>query len=172
MRNARAVSIPARALTANSPRKPRLRGGLFIFNQFNGLYDPLSIAGYVKRCMQTRQLPRRKINLPGRYFTGQGVPTDVILRDISEGGCRFPAGAFRPNLGQAIQIYVGPTGPHKATITWAKDGEIGITFRRKLPADLVASFQSSHIPDPSSISVADAFEAFDAADDQSTRRFC
>ena len=119
--------------------------------------------------MQTRQAPRRKINIPGRYFTGLGDPVDVILSDISDGGCRFPAGTFGPNLGQAIQIYVGPSGPHKAAVTWVKDGEIGITFRRRLPADLVAGLHSSHIPDTRIMSAADAFEAMD---EEPTRRFC
>ena len=122
--------------------------------------------------MQTRKAPRRKINIPGRYFTGQGEPVDVFLSDISEGGCRLPAGTFRPNLGQAIQIYVGASGPHKASVTWAQNGEIGITFRRKLPAEMVASLQSSHVPEAINVSASEAFEAFDATDVETTRRFC
>ena len=42
--------------------------------------------------MKTRQTKRKQSNVPGRYLAGSGEPQDVVLRDVSVGGCRFEMG--------------------------------------------------------------------------------
>lgn len=119
--------------------------------------------------MRTRQTLRKNITLPGRYFTGLGTPEDVTLSDLSVGGCRFALGERGLKLGAPVQIYVGKTGPHHASVKWVKDGEAGVTFTKPLSDDLFTSFQASHIPDAANGNVMDEFEDMTGAKPQ---RFC
>ena len=119
--------------------------------------------------MRTRQTSRKSITLPGRYFTGLGTPEDVILSDLSVGGCRFALGERDLKMGMPVQLYVANTGPHRATVKWVKDGETGVTFTAPLSDELFASFQASHIPDASNIPSIDDFDDMSSAKPQ---RFC
>lgn len=99
------------------------------------------------RSMQTRKIPRKTISIPGRYFTGRGAPADVIVRDLSTGGCRFDTD--RPDLapGTRMQLYLGKSGPHHAIVKWGGKGEVGVTFSVPLDEGLFEGFKSSHVPD-------------------------
>ena len=98
--------------------------------------------------MRTRQTTRKQINLPGRYQTGLGEPQDVILRDLSVGGCRFETGGRKFAPGAPLQILVAGTGPHSAIVKWIDSGEVGLNFTVPLGEDQFESFKSSHVPDP------------------------
>lgn len=119
--------------------------------------------------MRTRKTTRKTITLPGRYFTGLGVPEDVVLSDLSTGGCRFHIGDRKVTLGAPIQIFVAGTGPHRATVKWVKDGEVGLTFTMPLSESQFAGFQASHIPDPAAAITSGDFEDMSDARPQ---RFC
>ncbi len=119
--------------------------------------------------MRTRQSSRKNITLPGRYFTGLGTPEDVVLTDLSVGGCRFANGNRRVTLGSPIQIYVANTGPHRATVKWVQDGKVGVTFTSPLSQDQFSAFQSSHIPDTIDPGAMDSFQDMKDAKPQ---RFC
>jgi len=119
--------------------------------------------------MKTRQKPRKAFVLPGRYFTGQGMPMDVTLTDISEGGCRFATHGRMLPLGASLQIYVANSGPHLASVKWAAKGEVGITFSAPLDAEKFEKFQNSHVPDAS---WSEDVGEFDAMPDAPPRRFC
>ena len=81
--------------------------------------------------------------MPGRYLTGLGVPHDVILRDLSVGGCRFETGGRNFALGSPVQIFVAGTGPHRATVKWVADGEVGLSFTVELTQQQFDAFQST-----------------------------
>lgn len=119
--------------------------------------------------MQTRQTQRKTLNLPGRYFTGSGVPVDVALTDISVGGCRFKSDSAKLALGTRLQIYIAGSGPHHATIKWVSKGEVGITFTHPLTDEKLDEFKSSHIPDLASNIAAGDFDPMPAGRPQ---RFC
>lgn len=125
--------------------------------------------------MQTRQKSRRNINVPGRYFTGSGEPVDVVLRDISEGGCRFPVGAAQLRVGSAIQIFVGGFGPYRGKVRWIEDGEAGINFDRPLTADTVEQFKNSHVHSAAQAASSGEFAPMSTAaptQPGAPRRFC
>lgn len=122
--------------------------------------------------MQTRKKTRRNINLPGRYFTGTGQPVDVVLRDVSEGGCRFPLGSLDLATGSPIQIFIGALGPYRGTVRWIGNGEVGVNFTTPLSAEVVARFQSSHIPDPSGEQPTGTFAPMSPGEGGPPRRFC
>lgn len=119
--------------------------------------------------MRTRKSLRKNINLPGRYFTGAGEPQDIVLRDLSPGGCRFSTGLRRLTPGSPLQIYVAGTGPHRAIVKWVADGEAGLGFLVPLPEGQFGGFQSSHIPDPSDRNVN---ASFDDISQTKPQRFC
>ena len=120
--------------------------------------------------MQTRQTSRKTISLPGRYFTGRGVPTGVTLKDLSVGGCRFAmAPSARLALGVPIQIYIAGTGPHHARAKWVEDGEAGITFSQPLADEQFEKFQNGDFADLPDDTKADTFESMASG---RPHRFC
>ncbi|WP_432201345.1 PilZ domain-containing protein [Erythrobacter sp. W53] len=119
--------------------------------------------------MKTRQKPRKAFTLPGRYFTGLGAPVDVMLTDLSEGGCRFVTGGRALPLGANLQIYVANSGPHLASVKWAAQGEVGVTFSSPLATEKFEQFQNSHVPDAS---WSEQIGEFDAMPEGPPRRFC
>lgn len=119
--------------------------------------------------MRTRKTPRKSINVPGRYFTGLGDPVDVTLSDLSEGGCRFPAGSHKLTVGAPVQIYVAGSGPHRAAIRWIDDDNVGVTFAVPLTPEQVEKFKGSHVPDTSADATPGDFEIIP---DALPQRFC
>ena len=119
--------------------------------------------------MRTRKTSRKTITLPGRYFTGLGTPEDVILSDLSVGGCRFVHGERKVTLGAPLQIYVGNTGPHRAVIKWIQGEELGVTFTTPLTEEEFETFQSTHVPDRADDAVSSEFEGLP---DTPPQRFC
>ncbi len=119
--------------------------------------------------MQTRQKPRKALNLPGRFFTGLGVPVDVTMSDISVGGCRFPVGDQQFAIGTPLQIFIAGSGPHRAAIRWVEKGEAGVTFVSPLSEELVEGFQDNHVPDAPTVAPQGDFEPMT---DAKPRRFC
>jgi hypothetical protein len=125
--------------------------------------------------MQTRQKSRRSVDVPARYFTGVGEPVAVMLRDISEGGCRFPAGNAKLRAGMPLQISVAGTAPLSAKVRWAEDGEIGVNFDRPLAPEMVEQFKSFQFANPPSAAKPSEFAPMPAPIDLSNappRRFC
>lgn len=119
--------------------------------------------------MRTRKTSRKNINLPGRYSTGRGDAQDVVLRDVSVGGCRFDAGLRKLPPGLPVQIYVAGTGPHRAIVKWVDGREVGLGFLMPLSEDLFGRFQGSHVPDPSEMNTSVHFEDIS---DVKPQRFC
>ena len=119
--------------------------------------------------MQTRKIPRKTITIPGRYFTGRGTPTDVVIADLSVKGCRFavPEGGLVP--GTRVQIFIGKAGPFHGTVKWATNGEVGLTFVTPIPDEQYDSFQNSHVP---YLGRGDSGAAFDEVPEALPNRFC
>ena len=107
--------------------------------------------------------------MPARYFTGLGSPIDVLLSDLSTGGCRIPSGGAKLTLGSPIQIFVGGSGPHRGNVKWINEGEIGIGFLTPLDDEFVEGCKNSHVP----VFEDDGSEAdFDDMPDTMPQRFC
>ncbi|QFT76638.1 PilZ domain-containing protein [Erythrobacter sp. THAF29] len=119
--------------------------------------------------MRTRKTTRRSITLPGRFFTGLGTPEDVVLTDLSVGGCRFASGARKLPLGAPLQIYVAGSGPHRATVKWVEGGEVGVTFTSPLSEEQFENFRHSHVPDLAAQGTPGDFED---VPDELPQRFC
>jgi len=103
---------------------------------------PLTVFG-----METRQAPRRNVTLPGRYITGLGLPVDVTLIDISEGGCCFSSDEERLRIGTPLQMYIAGSGPHRGSVRWTHGNEVGIAFLIPLDEQTLDQIQSGEIDD-------------------------
>jgi hypothetical protein len=108
--------------------------------------------------MRSRKKPRCQIDLAGRYFTGLGAPVDVVLSDVSEGGCRFPAGAERLVPGARLQLSIAGSRPLRATVRWVEDGEIGVIFARSLTPEQVEQLKTGSLTESSAAAQQVAFE--------------
>lgn len=121
--------------------------------------------------MQTRKSPRKDISCPGHFAVGVSQPVKAMIQDISAGGCRFPVGSSGSALraGAPVEIYIGATGPHRATVRWLEDGMAGVTFVNQLSSALVEHFRSGQ-PMPADIAEAPAHTPPPAHNPM--RRFC
>ena len=82
--------------------------------------------------MTNRQQDRHELAAWGRYRTGTGTAYDVLLKDISEKGCRFADRLGRLEEGQALTIRIGTIGPIEAVVMWTRDRVVGVQFRNAL----------------------------------------
>lgn len=71
---------------------------------------------------------------------------DVVLADLSQGGCRFadPRGILRK--GARVELFIAGNGPHHAHIRWAEQGEAGVAFDRALNDQLLDCLQRGVTP--------------------------
>ena len=77
---------------------------------------------------EIRREERHGVAVEGRYRTGSGVPKDVSVLDISEGGCRFFDKFGRLIPGARITVRIGAIGPIEATVRWCEDQIVGVEF--------------------------------------------
>jgi len=75
---------------------------------------------------------RYPVSVPGRYRLGRGVPRDVMVLDLSEGGCRFfdKFGTLRE--GATLTFRIGSIGPIPAVVAWSTGQEVGVNFENDL----------------------------------------
>ena len=119
--------------------------------------------------MKTRKIQRKTITIPGRYFTGRGSPKDVIIADLSPGGCRFTVSEQGLIPGTRLQIFIGNTGPFHAVVKWAAKGEVGLTFATPIDEEQFERFKNSHVPD---FTNGEATGSFEEVPDALPNRFC
>lgn len=75
-----------------------------------------------------RRDERRNVGVEGRYRTGNGVPRDVWITDISRTGCRFYDRFGNLPPGTSISIRIAGIGPIDATVRWLEQHVNGIEF--------------------------------------------
>jgi hypothetical protein len=70
---------------------------------------------------------RRQVDLAAVVHRGEGGPLSVIVKDLTEEGCRLSAGETL-RIGEHIKIEIPRLGFLDAQIRWAFDGEAGALF--------------------------------------------
>ena len=96
---------------------------------------------------EIRREDRHGVAVDGRYRTGTGVPKDVSVLDISEGGCRFFDKFGRLTPGAQITIRVGPIGPIPATVRWCEGQVVGVEFEDPIYGPVLDHIRSQLNPD-------------------------
>ena len=87
--------------------------------------------------MKTRKIDRTPITARGTLRTVDGKSRDVVILDLSEGGCRIGEGVDDIFNAAPVELHFSGTGPHRANVRWVRDGEIGIGFVRELAPALL-----------------------------------
>lgn len=89
--------------------------------------------------MRVRRSSRVGLTATGSCRTARGITFDVVVADLSPGGCRIddPAGLLAQ--GEQIRLTIAATGPHMAEVAWRRRGRVGIEFRSDLPEQVLQS---------------------------------
>jgi hypothetical protein len=79
-----------------------------------------------------RREARFGVKVWGRYLLPSGVRKDVLLKELSETGCRFfdKFSSLRP--GEEISLRIENMGPFRACIRWVDRGIVGAEFEHRI----------------------------------------
>ncbi|MDP2130744.1 MAG: PilZ domain-containing protein [Erythrobacter sp.] len=83
--------------------------------------------------MKARRSARVSTTTTGSCRTARGMQWDIMLADLSQGGCRIEDPQGRLRLGEYVRLYIAGTGPHVAEVAWRQGAWIGLEFARPLP---------------------------------------
>ena len=81
---------------------------------------------------ESRRDGRHSVGITGRYRRGAGIPSDVVLQDLSRSGCRFYDRFGKLKIDSEITLRIGQFGPIVAVIRWRKDSYVGVSFEPPL----------------------------------------
>jgi len=102
---------------------------------------------------EPRQFPRLSMAMPARCRSLGGFVDDVVVRDLSAGGCRLVSHALTVRPG--MRIVMRPPGLEGlcGEVRWVRGHEAGIAFERPLYGPVVehlhrhfASFLPAAVP--------------------------
>src|SRR5215217_201929 len=87
---------------------------------------------------EQRAAPRRLVNLGTHLRSAAAAGSDVRVQDLSQQGCRVTVpGTFEE--GDQAWLKLPGLETIGCTIIWAEDGDVGISFHRRLHEAEVAS---------------------------------
>ncbi len=87
--------------------------------------------------MKSRQSTRYPVEIEGRYWTGNGLARDVLIKDLSIDGCSMLVPFCNLEPGAVISIKIGSLGPIHARVRREIKGGVGLQFVKPLqPSDL------------------------------------
>ena len=89
------------------------------------------------RLTRERMEERQPIAIAGIIRTANHR-SDVILRDLSQQGCRFVAKNSSLPRGALLTIRIGSIGPIDAEVMWSQEEITGIRFREPLHSSVFA----------------------------------
>lgn len=83
---------------------------------------------------------RRPIGHPSTIRDLRSAPHDVVVQDLSAGGCSFVTDAGFP-VGSLIRVGLAGAGATQARVVWRRDGRYGCAFVQPLaPLQLADAF--------------------------------
>ena len=80
----------------------------------------------------SRQADRRPVDVWGFYRTPNGGKRDVLIKDLSETGCRFFDKFSGLAANDELRLKIEQLGPFEATVRWNEAGYVGVQFERTL----------------------------------------
>lgn len=78
--------------------------------------------------MESRREERHRVEIQGRYRTGNGMAKDVSVTDLSVHGCRMFDRFCNLDLGKRLTIRIGSIGPIDAEVKWRNSATLGLRF--------------------------------------------
>ncbi|WP_095011384.1 PilZ domain-containing protein [Tsuneonella mangrovi] len=79
-----------------------------------------------------RHSDRYPIEVWGKYRLANGVRREVVLKDLSDSGCRFYDKFSGLRGGERISIRIETLGPYDASVVWSEGGYVGVEFAQRL----------------------------------------
>ena len=92
--------------------------------------------------MQARKTSRVRTDADATCKNPRGFSWDVLVDDLSIGGCRVDDPRHGRELGSHIQLMIAETGPYTAEVAWRQGDRVGLEFLTKLDPQLFALMAS------------------------------
>lgn len=89
--------------------------------------------------MERRRENRIGVELPGTCRIGDR-DHHMYFSEISANGCRVRSLESILDVGDIVEISLGPIGPIDATVRWVRDGALGVEFTSSLEPEIVEYF--------------------------------
>lgn len=86
----------------------------------------------LKKSKVSRAHDRRLLAIPGRCGIGERSLEDVLVEDLSAGGCSLRGSLPAFSKADAVTVWLDTHGPFSAKLRWAKRGSIGVAFESPL----------------------------------------
>ena len=81
--------------------------------------------------IKKRAEPRLDVEIWGK-FRHHGRAYEVILRDLSQSGCRFFDRHGNLPVGEKVSLRIAGMGPFEAEVKWQIKGYVGVAFDNPL----------------------------------------
>ena len=102
---------------------------------------------------EERREQRLTLAMPARCRMLSGFTEDVVIRDISEGGCRIASTVLRLRAGDRVVLRTAGLEGLSGMIRWCEGNEAGVAFERPLYIAVVehlhreyVTFLPAHVP--------------------------
>lgn len=112
--------------------------------QMNGVQMAEGEIGGV-RPVDERRARRLALAMPARCRTLSGFAEDVVIRDVSEGGCRIAGAVLKMCAGDRLLLRPPGMESLAALVRWANRHEAGVEFERPLYGPVVEHLQRQYL---------------------------
>jgi len=92
-----------------------------------------------------RRSRRLGLAMPARCRMLSGFTEDVVIRDISEGGCRVASAVLRLRAGDRVLLRPPGMEGLAGIVRWFEHGEAGIEFERPLHVAVVEHLHRHYV---------------------------
>ena len=90
--------------------------------------------------MERRTESRLSVELPGSYRMEGWDIRAMFFSQISSKGCRLTAENVELDIGDEIELFLGPVGPISANVRWVARNAAGVEFDTAVDAEVVGYF--------------------------------
>lgn len=80
---------------------------------------------------------RETVVIQGTCRIGERPAEDVLVTDLSAGGCRLRGNSVGVTKTEAVELWVAGTGPIAAKLKWLKQGSVGLAFDTPLADEVL-----------------------------------
>src|SRR5437870_2857948 len=99
-----------------------------------------------ERGESSRDGARQPVRIPASCQVGDRAAEDVIVTDISEGGCKLRLVSIGVTKSEPVMLQFGDEPPISGRLKWVKQASLGIAFDRAVADDQLARIMQL-IPD-------------------------
>ena len=96
--------------------------------------------------MRTRKVERKRTDIGGQCCTNQGRLLEIVVCDLTEGGCRFRDADASLFPGMPVNLMISGSGPYACYVRWREDSDVGVSFARPLSPTLLEQLLNGKPP--------------------------